>query len=98
MYKKSISLLVLFGFLLSIGACVVTAPRTDPPPLKQEIRAKRPGPNYVWISGHWKWKGGGWIWVRGHWVKSRKGKRYVPGHWATRGGRKVWIPGRWVKR
>src|ERR1700745_507225 len=43
---------------------VVTEP---PPPPIQETITVAPGPEYVWVSGAWAWRGH-WVWGRGHWV------------------------------
>ncbi len=69
-----------------------------PPVLRHERRGRRPGPDYVWVSGFWHWGGGRWDWVAGRWdrpaapnaywitpryVRSERGYIYEPGHWST---------------
>jgi hypothetical protein len=58
--------LVLLSFVLTmLMGCIAARPRVAPPPLKKEVRPHKPGPNFVWIPGHWKWSGGRYVWVRG---------------------------------
>jgi hypothetical protein len=65
---KKIASVVLIGFVfVLLAGCIVGHPRIAPPPLKKEIRSVKPGPNHVWISGHWKKKGPRYVWVPGHW-------------------------------
>jgi hypothetical protein len=53
---RKTALLLLLGFVLIAAAgCVVSNPRIAPPPAKVEVIPGRPGPNHVWIAGHWKW-------------------------------------------
>ncbi|MGD2245379.1 MAG: YXWGXW repeat-containing protein [Candidatus Aminicenantes bacterium] len=89
--------LVCLLFIGSAG-CVVAHPTTAPPPAKKEIRPAKPGPMYVWISGHWKWKGSQYVWVSGRWVRAPRGKVWVRGHWVKRRGHWVWIAGHWRRR
>jgi len=41
--------------------------RTGSPAPRREIVARRPGPNHVWIAGHWNWSAGRYVRVAGHW-------------------------------
>jgi len=97
MKKITLTVLTLFIFVLLAG-CVVARPAVGPPPLKKEVRSVRPGSNYVWISGHWKWSGSRYIWATGHWAKARKGQAWVPGHWVRRGNHWVYVKGHWRRR
>lgn len=93
---KNLSWLILVGFIFTmVAGCVVAGPTMAPPPAKKEVRTARPGPNYVWITGHWNWSSGRYVWIRGHWVKNKPGKNWVPGHWTKKGRRYVWIKGHW---
>jgi len=93
---KKIACVLLLGLVcLVLDGCIVAHPTVAPPALKVEVKTVKPGPNYVWISGHWKWTGGRYFWVSGHWTKKRVGKSWVPGHWIKRGGRWAWKPGHW---
>lgn len=93
---RKTALLVLLGFVLIVAAgCIVSSPRIAPPPGKVEVIPARPGPNHVWIAGHWKWSGNAYVWAPGHWAKAKPGKVWVPGHWERRGAHWVWKPGHW---
>ncbi len=97
---KKIAWIVLLSFVcVMLAGCVVTArPTLPPPPLRKEVRIVKPGPDYIWISGHWRWVGGKYFWVKGHWIKERRGKAWVPGHWEKRGRHWVWVKGRWRRK
>jgi hypothetical protein len=90
--------LIVAMTLVYFAGCVVAHPNTAPPPLKREVVKPKPGPNHVWISGHWKWSGGRYVWVTGHWTKARKGHAWVPGRWEKRGPRWVYVKGHWRRR
>jgi len=77
-------------------ATVVAEVGSEPPPPVVEQVVVSPGPDYVWVAGHWRWHGRRWVWVRGAWlIPSRRGAVWVEGHWGRRFGRVVWIDGRW---
>jgi len=93
---KKYAWIVLIGFvLIIISSCVIAKPTYAPPPLRKDIRPHKPGPNSVWILGHWKWSGGKYFWIPGYWTKPRPGKIWVPGHWKKVGPHWVWKPGHW---
>jgi hypothetical protein len=96
--KKTAWITLVCFLIVFIAGCVVTHPRLAPPPLKKEYRPAKPGPNHVWISGHWKWSGGSYKWVPGHWTKQKAGHVWVPGRWEKRGPRWVYIKGHWRRR
>lgn len=98
MVKRFMIGFLLLTFFISIVSCVVVRPRHAPPPPRTEMRSVKPGPNFVWIPGHWKWSHGDWVWIGGHWTKRKPGKVWVPGHWVKRGGRYHWVPGHWRRR
>lgn len=95
MMKKTAWCVLLIFIWVFIASCVVSHPTVAPPPPKNEVKTPKPGPNYVWISGHWKWTGGNYVWVSGHWTRAKPGKVWVPGHWEKRGNHWVWISGHW---
>src|SRR3974377_2002332 len=67
---------------------VVAAPPAD----VVEVVSAQPGPEYVWVGGHYRWDDGRYIWMSGHWVQAPAGYReWVPGHWARREGGWFWI-------
>jgi len=89
-------------FLMAAG-CAVYEPgyvATPPPPpaAQAEVAPPQPGPSYVWIGGHWAWRGPrrGYVWMPGYWaVPHGPGYVWVPGYWAPRPGGYVWIEGHW---
>ena len=52
-----------------------------------------PHPGWVWIRGHWTWRGT-WIWIPGQWTRP-SGTGWVPGHWDQGPGGPVWVEGHW---
>ena len=98
MIKKLIHVLTIIVFSFSLFNCVTVRPRHKPPPPRKEIRAKRPGPNYFWVTCHYEWRHKSWVWIPGHWEKRRPGYVWVKGHWVKKGARWVWVPGHWRRR
>jgi hypothetical protein len=91
-------LLASLFFVVISGCIVVRRPTIAPPPLRTEVVIAKPGPDFVWISGYWGWKGGRYLWITGRWVKARPGRVWVIGHWERRGLHWVWVKGRWRRR
>jgi hypothetical protein len=97
----------LFGITLAIAPLVActSAPaqtarvyiREGPPPLRHEVIVARPGPEYIYVRGHWiygrnggyAWAPGRWLrpegarrrWEEGQWVHERRGWYYTEGRW-----------------
>jgi hypothetical protein len=70
--------------------------REGPPPAREEVIVRRPGPDYVWIRGHWGYGGGGYTWVSGRWERpERAHRRWADGHWARDRHGWYWVEGRW---
>jgi hypothetical protein len=65
----------------------------EPPPLRYEYYAYRPG--YVWAGGWWARDGGRWSWREGHYERARPGFVYVQPRWERRGDRHVFVQGGW---
>lgn len=87
-------LVVMAGYCLPLLA---DNPPGPPPADKSEIRPASPGPDFIWVPGHWVWKNHQWDWLPGHWQKVRSGYTWVPAHWVKRGRRWVYVPGRWKR-
>ncbi len=94
-----------FAVLLFAAGCVVREQvvRTPPPPppVRVEVLPARPGPTYVWVPGHWAWRGPerGYVWVAGRYaVPESPGYVWVPGHWQPRRDGYVWVEGHWRPR
>jgi len=65
-----------------------------PPPVRQERWKPRRG--YVWVNGHWDWRGSDWVWVSGRYERERSGFRYREPTWVQQGGAWVAVDGGWV--
>ena len=75
---------------------VVAEAGSEPPPPVVETVVVSPGPQYIWVSGYWRWYGRRWLWTRGAWViPPRHGALWVEGRWGRRFGEVVWIEGHW---
>ena len=70
---------------------------TTPPPLQIESVPPAPGPNYFWISGHWRWDANQYAWLPGRWEVSRPGWYWVPAHWVHDGPNWRYIAGSWQR-
>jgi hypothetical protein len=67
-----------------------------PPAAVRERPGRQPGPDYVWIEGHYVGQPGGWAWVPGHWaLRPQREAIWVAGHYDLRGGGYVWVEGEW---
>jgi len=41
-----------------------------------------PGPDFVWVKGHWRWGRDAYVWVPGRWLAPERTRhRWVQGHW-----------------
>jgi len=70
--------------------------RVGPPPIRREVIVVRPGPDYVYLRGHWAYADGGYVWVPGRWERPEgRRHRWVEGHWAHDRGGWYWIDGHW---
>jgi hypothetical protein len=89
------------AMFLAAAACAPAHPRVvyvvrEPPPEVVETIPPSPGPQYVWVRGHYRWEGSEYVWVPGHWQVPPQGyTEWVPGHWARRDGGWVWVEGHW---
>jgi hypothetical protein len=88
----------LAGFL---GALTLAPPGlaqapSAPPAPRVESPSPSPGPDSVWISGHWGWQSGRWQWVAGRWERAQ-GRFYIPGRHRQTPQGWVWEEGRWQK-
>jgi len=95
--------LSLCGVALAAMGCVAPPPRPHavyvvaaPPADVVEVVPAQPGPEFIWIGGHYRWDGGRYLWMTGHWAKAPEGYReWVAGHWVRREGGFLWVEGRW---
>lgn len=91
-------------FIAALGGCATAPPgsrvyvRVAPPPARVEAVSPAPGPQYVWVRGHWRWapREASYRWVPGHWLRLQPGYRtWVPGHWARDRRGWFWVEGHW---
>src|SRR5262249_1588152 len=69
---------------------IVATPPPAPPPAQVEVVPVTPGPAYVWVPGHWGWRGGGYVGVPGAYaITAQPGWGWVAPPWAP-------PPGGWV--
>ena len=81
---------VSFGVRIGVpGPVYVAAP---PPAYRyREVVVASPGPGYIWVHGHYSWRGQ-WVWIPGAWVMppqpgvtwvdgAYEGQNWVEGHW-----------------
>lgn len=75
------------------GPVAIRMATVPPPPPQAERHEARAG--FVWIGGHWAWKGK-WEWLPGHWERERAGYAWREGRWEKRGNAWYWIEGEWA--
>jgi hypothetical protein len=67
-----------------------------PPRPRVEVRGAIPGPEWVWVPGHYRWQAGGYRWDDGHWDRVPRGKKHWErGHWRHDRRGWYWQDGRW---
>lgn len=91
--------LVILTGVAALAGCVYPA-RTvvvagPPPPPPGEYIPAAPGPDYVWIRGHYVWREGRYVWSPGHYVVRRSGAVWVEGRYENRPEGYVWVEGHW---
>ncbi len=68
-------------------------------PYAAEAVPSSPGPDYVWVAGHWEWDtpGNRWIWYGGAWQKPpTPASIWQAGYWSQQGGNWVWVGSHWA--
>jgi hypothetical protein len=68
-----------------------------PPPDRSETPPPQPGPQYVWVAGHYSWDGNDFQWHSGQWTAPPTGYHtWVPGRWQQTGDNNwVYVEGQW---
>lgn len=70
--------------------------REPPPPRREVMPARPPGPGMVWVTGYWAWQGDRHYWVSGHYERPpRSHAVWVEPRWERRGGGHLFIEGFW---
>jgi len=91
-------------FIALAGASALTAStawsqvvvRIGPPRVIVERPIPRPGPQYVWLPGYYRWAGARYVWVPGRYeVPPRPGVIWVAPRWVRRDGSWIFVPGFW---
>jgi hypothetical protein len=97
---------VLLGSLVAVALAGIATPAAArsnfdvhvnlgaPPAAYYEV-VPAPRVGWVWVPGHWSWRGHGHVWVAGHWLRSRAGYVYAPAAWYVREGRWYYNGGGW---
>ena len=77
------------------GAGVVWI-RLGPPEPRREVIVESPGPDYLWITGYYRWDGAVYAWVPGRWEpRPRPRAVWVSGRWYHERRGWYWIEGHW---
>ncbi len=72
------------------GGVVFVARR--PPEARVEVISASPGPDQVWIGGHWGWRGADYEWIPGRWERpASPGLHWEAGHWEHESRGWYWI-------
>ena len=96
MWMRMRDLILIVGVAATLGAAPAVAQAPGPPPAVQvEKPPYSPGPQFVWIAGHWAWQGGKWTWVGGRWVEAQG--TWIPGRHVQTPQGWVYQEGRWKK-
>lgn len=64
-----------------------------------EVMPPAPGPDYVWIAGHWEWDTAGnrWVWYGGAWMRPPAPNAvWQGGYWSQQANAWVWVPAHWA--
>jgi hypothetical protein len=68
-----------------------------PPADRSETPPAQPGPQYVWVAGHYSWDGNDFQWHSGAWAQPPNGYHtWAPGAWQQTGTANwVYVEGQW---
>jgi hypothetical protein len=107
--RSAFRLITLVAALGFTSGCIVERParvyyaepapvvvtKAPPAPLYEALPVA-PGPDYVWIGGHWHWNGGRWVWHRGYYSRPpHRGAVWVAPRYEARTEGSVFIGGYW---
>jgi hypothetical protein len=95
---KKLLMTSTLGFVLTLGVAgaAEVIVQVAPPAAVVERPVPRPGPNYVWTPGYYRWDGHAHVWVAGSWlVPPRPHAHWVAHHWVHRHDGWVLVEGRW---
>ena len=67
-----------------------------PPPVQVEVVTVRPGVEYAWVPGYWRWDRSAYVWVGGTWERAPRARAvWVQGRWRHHNRGWYWAPGHW---
>ena len=67
---------------------------TPPPPVRYAVMPQ-PRRGYVWVPGHWEWRGNRHVWKAGYYLAARPGYYYQQPTWVQEGNRWAYRGGGW---
>ncbi len=70
--------------------------RTQPPADRIEVIPMSPGPDHIWIRGHWVWHHERWEWKGGYWEAVHPNQVWISGQWVQKPNGWVWVEGHYV--
>jgi hypothetical protein len=85
-----------------LGGCVeeervVYVHSVPPPEDAAEVVAVTPGPNQVYLAGHWEWDGNRYVWAQSHYARRPHPHAvWLEGHWQSSQNGWFWQKGHWV--
>jgi hypothetical protein len=71
-----------------------------PPALQDDVVVAAPGPDYIWVGGHYEWgvSAKSYQWRTGAWVHPpHAGATWVAPRYEERGGRRIYHSGHWQR-
>jgi hypothetical protein len=101
MHMKFIGLIcaVLLAGLLGSTPSTARAAGIDifvelaPPSARRE--RVRPRAGYIWVAGHYQWRGNRHVWQPGYYQRARRGEVYIQPRWVQQGNRWQFQRGNW---
>ncbi|HEY2824432.1 MAG TPA: hypothetical protein VGI83_02705 [Gemmatimonadales bacterium] len=92
-----VTLLAACGPLPRPGVGVVWV-RVGPPEPRREVivERERPGPDFIWITGYYRWDGAAYAWAPGRWERRPHARAtWVQGRWYHEHRGWYWVDGHW---
>lgn len=100
MLRQSIlgaALATVLGLAAGVAQAQIYVQVAPPAPMQEAQPAARSG--YVWVPGHYEWRGNQYTWVQGYWVADRPGYEYVEPRWVQRANGQWYMVGNnWERR
>jgi YXWGXW repeat-containing protein len=67
-----------------------------PPTSRVEVITTRPGAEFVWVPGYWRWDRNAYLWVGGNWERAPHARAvWIQGRWRHSNRGWYWAPGHW---